>query len=853
MKFDQQLMNLLLSTLILLMHVCSNPGSTAVRYTDFLQLKQLNSNFNSIHLSFFAFNQTFSLELVKNNLLVVADSTLKIHNSLTKKNTLQLINAHPYQGKSSYLDDGSWARILFHKDPNSEASSDISKFIFEGAFSTSDGMYHITSVESYRISRRPGLDVDLVSPFERDEKHRNARLIIYKDTNNIHAHIPESVVNPTALESLSGCGYQSTEANFEAILKHRGLTQLPRTFKRQVNGTSGCKQATKKVLPMGVATDCTYTTAFGGPEKALLRILNNWNLASQVYEAAFNIQLMVVEVKILQSCGDGEDGEKLEWNVPCSRNFTINNRLSAFSQWRGLKSNDTAGLWHLMTQCNSGPQVGVAWLSMLCAKNQLQSGNQFVSGTGVSSIVPLEWKVVAHEIGHNFGAIHDCMSETCPTSCDTSSFSVACECCACTGCDCDGNYIMHPTDNSKLSEFSPCSIKYMCSNLALAVHNECLVNPEELKTVTTGICGNGVVEGTEECDCGLSCASDNCCDGNTCKFINGAKCDQLNDECCTQCQIKPFGVVCRESADVCTYQQTCDGKSSACAPSIVVPDTTPCGNNTTGAACASGVCTSRQEIQIIEAKLIVVQGSLQTVSDCGEPNSCSLSCATNSGKCLKLNGNFIDGTPCLAGGLCKNGVCTGTPILLSLEYYFQTQPLLAWPIAAIVALLLLTFIYCFVSTVCCRKKKKGSRSGNQYPFNNKKQSLAIYHPNDELNKENETLVNKSEGFLRQHQKEKLKYNQDEYHFRNEEKLPLNSLHNTYELQETNLGGNNYGSNFPPNEAHSHLQEGAPYSVDERSQNRNYNDSRYNANQQQYNPELNYASPTANKNPKNGYY
>ena len=50
--------------------------------------------------------------------------------------------------------------------------------------------------------------------------------------------------------------------------------------------------------------------------------------------------------------------------------------------------------------------MGVAWLATLCQKNAIQQtdssgATQWVSGTGVSTIVPTEWKVVAHEIGHS--------------------------------------------------------------------------------------------------------------------------------------------------------------------------------------------------------------------------------------------------------------------------------------------------------------------------------------------------------------------------------------------------------------------------------------------------------------------
>ncbi len=54
----------------------------------------------------------------------------------------------------------------------------------------------------------------------------------------------------------------------------------------------------------------------------------------------------------------------MAWNVACTDSVTLNDRLSLFSQWRGTKS-DSAGLWHLMSGCPTGSEVGIAWLAVL--------------------------------------------------------------------------------------------------------------------------------------------------------------------------------------------------------------------------------------------------------------------------------------------------------------------------------------------------------------------------------------------------------------------------------------------------------------------------------------------------------
>ena len=48
---------------------------------------------------------------------------------------------------------------------------------------------------------------------------------------------------------------------------------------------------------------------------------------------------------------------------------------------------------------------GVAWLGTLCQQDASGDAPSVVSGTAVSTNGNTEWQVVAHEIGHNFGAI----------------------------------------------------------------------------------------------------------------------------------------------------------------------------------------------------------------------------------------------------------------------------------------------------------------------------------------------------------------------------------------------------------------------------------------------------------------
>lgn len=349
------------------------------------------------------------------------------------------------------------------------------RVLFHGSFTLPasengvSGTFHITSIGSYQKSSRPGQDINIVSPLARDSLlQRQSQMIIFKDETSMH-HDHEPHLRPRVMPTHYGCGFDPETMASRPDDHHHPTGVLE---KRQVRGTlpDSCFSSSRRILQMvcshalaltfaqGVAADCTYTRHFGGPAETLVRILANWNQISAIYEETFNIEIAVVEVKILTGCGDF-NGEILPWNQPCTDDFPINERLSAFSQWRGAKA-DGHGLWHLMSRCNSGPSVGIAWLDELCSTGsnlQIRGGQrQFVSGTAVSTMyvctfdspfaytfsVPTEFKVVAHEIGHNFGAIHDCVAMQCPTSCDLNSPG-SCSCCPCgSQCDCDGQFCM---------------------------------------------------------------------------------------------------------------------------------------------------------------------------------------------------------------------------------------------------------------------------------------------------------------------------------------------------------------------------------------------------------------------------
>jgi hypothetical protein len=432
-----------------------------------------------------------------------------------------------------------------------------------------------------------------------------------------------------------------------------------------IGSTTGCP-STRRVALMGIATDCTYAQDFNGNEQAAREnVLEVVNSASEVYERTFNISLGLQNLNVLDSECPGTPASGTEWNQACSSSVDISDRLNLFSAWRG-RQQDSNSFWTLLSTCNTGSAVGLAWLGQLCVGTAFttngsvtgdgstgDSGTETVTGANVviRTSGASEWQVLAHEVGHTFGAVHDCTSN----SCQNSNFVNSQQCCplSANACDADGRYIMNPSTTPGIENFSPCSIGNICSALDRnSVDGECLTNNREVPTVTGQQCGNGIVETGEDCDCGgeEGCGDDACCDPTTCKFTQGSVCDDANEDCCRSCQFASSSTVCRASTGQCDPQETCSGTSGVCPADQTEEDGTDCGN---GLSCASGQCTSR------DLQCRTVMGSYTTGNDtyACQRSGCALSCASpefGQGVCYRLQQNFLDGTSCGGGGRCDN-------------------------------------------------------------------------------------------------------------------------------------------------------------------------------------------------------
>ncbi|XP_076080120.1 disintegrin and metalloproteinase domain-containing protein 10-like [Mytilus galloprovincialis] len=202
--------------------------------------------------------------------------------------------------------------------------------------------------------------------------------------------------------------------------------------------------------------------------------------------------------------------------------------------------------------------LGLAWTAEpgtsggLCSRYTLYTDGRLSLNTGIVTdlnygndvTTAVSYVTFAHEIGHNFGSLHDESSN--PTCAPGGS---------------SGNYIMfaQATAGTKSDNvlFSSCSISSMAPMVASRgrdTSNGCFVE------YSSATCGNKIVEGDEKCDCGWDDdCTDPCCypmlsatgsnTANACQYRAGAtfrvkECAQCSGQVCEAhgyqpCQCEP--------------------------------------------------------------------------------------------------------------------------------------------------------------------------------------------------------------------------------------------------------------------------------------------------------------------------
>lgn len=457
-------------------------------------------------------------------------------------------------------------------------------------------------------------------------------------------------------------------------LENPGLrTQTSRTPQQSLFSSLTGRKLTKttKYIKLLIVNDHARFVAYGDDT-----LLNSAELLQETVElynklneqtSTITLSLQIVGM-ITFSHGDywtpeiDDDGEANEETL-----------LSDFTSWRSqLLSTDNSLPDHGAAQLLSGlnfrsSTVGLAHVNVLCSKS---------SATGVVQATDSQLSTVAtilaHELGHNLGVQH--------TTYYLEDTPVSSPCTA-------GSWIMDP-DGVDQDDWSTCTVGWLemafggvsypsgCTSSCTYRPNYERVNSacaEDAATITwtlEPVCGNGVRESGEECDCGEDDCSDldPCCDGSECKLIDGAECS-ADDVCCNEstCKIRfaNESYVCRDAADEdCDIAETCNGEVSTCPVDSHMPNGNSCGTDDKG-SCFVGDCKSHEE-QCNNKGYVVCESA-----DYNDYNaSCGvLQCRTSesSSTCFEVDGdsgqNVEEGTTC--GGLLETDEDPGDRLVCS--------------------------------------------------------------------------------------------------------------------------------------------------------------------------------------------
>jgi disintegrin and metalloproteinase domain-containing protein 10 len=256
--------------------------------------------------------------------------------------------------------------------------------------------------------------------------------------------------------------------------------------------------------------------------------------------------------------------------------------LNSLSEW--TRSSDRSGrangdfcLVFAFTNRDFKGVLGEAYTSQTCSA--YNSGVITVNLSGARRPRLMTALTFTHEAGHSFGSPHDESRD-------------------CSPGNPHGNFLMHwqAQDGTRSNNvlFSPCSRAAISDNLgAIAAGSRNCLASQAAQT-----CGNRVVEGSEDCDCGFEGqCDDRCCNAattdavnvNGCRLAGQSQCSPSGSECCDRDSCTPSrgGAPCGEGLE-CAVPRTCIAGQAKCPDAVHLGDGDLCLNGTK--TCFEGNC-----------------------------------------------------------------------------------------------------------------------------------------------------------------------------------------------------------------------------------------------------------------------
>ncbi|XP_065184197.1 disintegrin and metalloproteinase domain-containing protein 28-like [Sycon ciliatum] len=221
----------------------------------------------------------------------------------------------------------------------------------------------------------------------------------------------------------------------------------------------------------------------------------------------------------------------------------------------------------LMTGHNFiGDTVGYASVSGMCSTRSVGVNQDTASAFSMVA------GTMAHEMGHNLGMKHDNRGCDC-----TATFQKG-------GCIMAGMGSPYAAPQT----WSSCSRSDLSTFLSHGA-GHCLSN-QPTTLFGDPVCGNGFVEGTEQCDCGTAAqCTTTCCNPATCRFTTGSQCS--DGPCCQNCHYRTPGTLCRSAVNSCDVAETCSGRTHTCPNDIFKQNGQTCDSDSS--FCYDGQCNTQ--------------------------------------------------------------------------------------------------------------------------------------------------------------------------------------------------------------------------------------------------------------------
>jgi hypothetical protein len=336
-------------------------------------------------MKFDAYGQRFELALEPNEKL----------ESVRAANTSSSV--HLYRGQLTNV-AGSWARIATR-------GSDVHGLIWDGA-----QLYVIEPSDAIRDSLVPPLDV------------ANTSTVVFRLSDTIldeGTALCASPITGAAPEVGPTKGSDSYDAMTRELSSLKGGTVMMQA------SSAGLR------LELSAIGDAQFRAQFDSDAAAIDQMLLRLNNVDGIFSAELGVQIQVPTTVVYDSASD-----------PLPTTTAAESLLSGLATFRSNSAPlRSRGLTHLFTGRDlDGATVGIGYVNSLCG-TQYGVGLTEIRGRGAW----LESLITAHEIGHNFGAVHD--GE------DQCSYVA------------QNQFLMSPTVYSANATFSSCSRSRMATRM----------------------------------------------------------------------------------------------------------------------------------------------------------------------------------------------------------------------------------------------------------------------------------------------------------------------------------------------------------------------------------------------------